>query len=166
MMQIKQAEFFAVLLMLGFASSTAYPNDEVEHHEFPHHHLALFAGVGFEQDGSGHKENGSAFGLEYELQFHEKWGIGVDVERLFGSGTHRSSVIVIPLNFHPNEEWRFFAGPGIESHDDKNKNLMRVGIAYEFSFHQRWSASPEILVDFVEGGATTYVVGIAIGYGF
>lgn len=60
MMQIKQAEFFAVLLMLGFASSTAYPNDEVEHH------------------------------------------------------------------------------------DDKYKNLMRVGIAYEYSFHQRWSASPEI----------------------
>jgi len=166
MMQIKQAEFFAVLLMLGLFGSTAYASDEEQHHEFPHHHLALFAGFGFEQDGSGHEENGSALGLEYELQFHEKWGIGVDVEHLSGSGTHRSSVIVIPLNFHPNEKWRFFAGPGIESHDPKNKNLVRVGVAYEYSFHQRWSASPEILVDFIEGGATTYVLGIAIGYGF
>ncbi len=29
-----------------------------------------------------------------------------------------------------------------------------------------WTASPEILVDFIEGGATTYVLGVAIGYGF
>ena len=82
MMQIKQAEFFAVLLMLGFASSTAYPNDEVEHH------------------------------------------------------------------------------------DDKYKNLMRAGIAYEYSFHQRWSASPEIPGGVVEGGAKPHVVEIAIGCDF
>ena len=152
--------------MLGFVSPLAYSSDEVGHHEYPHHHVALFAGAGFERDDNGHNENGAALGLEYEVQWHEKWGIGADVERLFGSGQNRSWVAVIPLSVHPADGWRFFTGPGFESNATKDKFLMRIGMAYEISFHQRWSASPEFLIDLIEGGATTYVFGVAIGYGF
>lgn len=152
--------------MLGSVCSMADANDEVEHHKDPHHHLALFAGGGFERDKMGHAENGSALGLEYEIQFAEKWGVGLDLEYLSGSGTNRSWVAVIPLSYHPSEKWRVFAGPGTEFDSKEDKFLMRVGVAYEIPVHQRWSASPEILVDFIEGGAKTYVLGFSVGYGF
>ena len=155
-----------VLITLGFFSSVAFASEENGHHGYPHRHLALFAGGGSEHDKNGHKENGFALGIKYEVQFQEKWGVGAGVERLSGSGTHRSWVAAVPLIFYPNENWRLFAGPGFESNEKKDKYLMRVGIAYEISFHQRWSASPEVLVDFIEGGATTYVLGIAVGYSF
>ena len=153
-------------ILLGSVSSGAFARTETGHDEFPHHHLALFAGGGSEHDKNGHKENGSALGIKYEVQFQGKWGMGAGVERLSGSGTHRSWVVAVPLIFYPNESWRLFAGPGFESNEIKDKYLMRVGVAYEISFHQRWSVSPEALVDFIEGGATTYVLGIAVGYGF
>ena len=153
-------------IVLGFVSSGAFASEGNGHHEYPHQHLALFTGGGSEQDEDGHKENGIALGLKYGIKFSEKWGVGAGVEHLSGSGTHRSWVAAIPLIFHPNENWRLFAGPGFESNEIKDKYLMRVGVAYEISLHQRWSASPEFLVDFIEGGATTYVLGIAVGYGF
>ena len=155
-----------VTIALGFVSSGAFASEGNGHHEYPHQHLALFTGGGSEQDKDGHKENGIALGLKYAIRFSEKWGVGAGVEHLSGSGTHRSWVAAIPLIFHPNENWRLFAGTGFESNEIKDKYLMRVGVAYEISLHQRWSASPEFLVDFIEGGATTYVLGIAVGYGF
>lgn len=154
-----------VTIALAFTSSVAFANEEAGHHEYPHHHVAIFAGGGFERDGN-HEENGAALGLEYEVQWSDKWGVGVDVERLFGDGQHRSWVTVIPVSFHATENWRLFAGPGFESHSEKNKLLMRFGIGYEISLNEHWSASPEILLDFIEGGAKTYVIGLAVGYGF
>jgi hypothetical protein len=44
-------------------------------------------------------------------------------------------------------------------------DILIAGLLH-ISFHQRWSASPEFLIDLIEGGATTYVFGVAIGYGF
>ena len=155
-----------VIIVLGFASSTTFASEENAHHEFPHHHVALFVGAGIERDDNDHEESGSALGLEYEIQFAEKWGVGLDVEYLSGSGTHRSWVAAIPLSVHLHEKWRLFAGPGMEFAGKEDKYLMRVGIAYEIPFHQRWTASPEILVDFIEGGAKTYAMGVSIGYGF
>jgi hypothetical protein len=164
-MQTRRTTVYAILLMLGFFGSAASASDEEQHHEYPHHHLALFAGGGFERDSHGHEENGYSLGVVYELKFREKWGIGAAVEELSGDDTHRSWAVAIPLSYHPNEKWRFFAGPGLET-GEKDKFLMRVGIGYEYSLNERWSASPEFVIDFVEGGAKTYLLGIAIGYGF
>lgn len=156
----------AILIMLGFACSTALADEESGHHGLPHRHLAVIAGAGIEQDRNGHSEQGIALGIEFEYQFRERWGIGAELERLFGNGTHRSLVTVFPLSFHPNEHWRLFAGPGFESNETGDKYLTRLGFGYEISFHPLWSASPEVVVDFAEGGATTFVIGIAVGRGF
>lgn len=160
---------FAVVVIAIVAALDAQPaaaNEESGHHEYPHSHFALFVGAGFEQAKNGHKEEGTALGLEYEYQFEEKWGVGVDVERLFGSGTHRSSVAVVPVSFHATENWRLFAGPGFELSETGDKFLGRIGVAYELPLRNRWSVSPEILVDFIEDGANTIVIGIALGRGF
>jgi hypothetical protein len=154
-------------ILLSLVCCRTVASQESGHHQFPHHHVAVFAGAGLERDGD-HEENGSALGLEYEVQWNEHWGVGVDAEKLFGDDQHRSWVAVIPVSFHATENWRLFAGPGLEfgSEKEKDKYLLRFGIAYEIEINERWSASPEILVDFIEGGAKTYVLGIAVGYGF
>jgi hypothetical protein len=152
-------------VLLSLVCCGAFASEESGHHQFPHHHVAIFAGAGLERDGD-HEENGSALGLEYEVQWNEHWGVGVDAEKLFGDDQHRSWVAVIPVSFHATENWRLFAGPGFESNSKKDKYLVRFGIAYEISLNDRWSASPEVLVDFIEGGAKTYVIGVAVGYGF
>jgi len=165
MMSRNYRSVVVLTIMLGFVSAWAVAEEETGHHLYPHQHLAFFAGGGFERDSHSHEENGFSLGVIYELQFREKWGIGAAVEELSGDDLHRSWAVAIPLNYHPNEKWRFFAGPGFET-GEKDKFLIRVGIAYEYSLNDRWSASPEFLVDFIEGGAKTYVLGIAIGYGF
>lgn len=157
---------FVSAIMLGFfAFGSASSNEDVGHHEYPHHHVALFVGGGFERDKNDHEENGTAVALIYEMQFSDRWGAGLAVEALSGDGTKRSSVLAVPVSYNPNEKWRLFAGPGMEFGDEHDKFLARIGIAYEIPFHDRWSASPEFAVDFVEGGATTYILGIAIGFG-
>ncbi len=153
-------------VMLGFTGVDASADEEVAHHEYPHHHAALFVGAGFERDKKGHEENASAFGIEYEIQLSNKWGVGFDYEKLSTGDAHRSWVAVVPISYHLSEKWRLFAGPGQESGDKDDRLLARFGVAYEFPFLERWTASPEILVDFIEGGAETAVFGIAVGYGF
>ncbi len=152
-------------ILFSLGCSGAFASEATGHHEYPHYHVAIFAGAGLERDGD-HEENGSALGLKYEVKWSEKWGIGVYAERLFGSGHNRSWAAGIPVSFYASESWRFFFGPGIESSSEKDKFLMRFGVAYVISLNEHWSASPEILVDFIEGGAKTYVIGIAVGYGF
>jgi hypothetical protein len=160
-------KFFATgAILLGFAAFDAAADEEVAHHEYPHHHAALFVGVGIERDEGDHEENGSAFGIEYEIQLSNKWGVGFDYEKLSGSDAHRSWVAVVPISYHLSKKWRLFAGPGKEFGDKEDKLLARFGVAYEIPFNKRWTASPEVLVDFIEGGATTFVIGIAVGYGF
>lgn len=155
-----------ITVTLAFAASCANAAEESGHHEFPHHHVALFAGAGMERDSDGHEEEGTALGIKFETQFSESWGVGVGFEQVIGSDLNRSWVVAVPVIFHATESWRLFAGPGFESLESKDKYLMRVGIAYEISFHERWTATPEFLVDFIEGGARTYFLGIAVGYGF
>ena len=66
----------------------------------------------------------------------------------------------------PRHHLGFFAGPGYEFHGKKDKFLVRIGVAYEWELKHGWSLSPEIIADFLDGGAKTYVAGIAIGHGF
>jgi hypothetical protein len=164
-MQITRTSVCAILLMLGFFASAAFAGEDEQPRPFPHHHLAFFAGGGFERDDKGHEEEGYALGVIYELRFREKWGIGASIEQLNGDNQRRGQAYSIPVSYHVNEKWRFFAGPGLESGDEDNF-FMRAGISREFELNQRWTASPEFVVDFIENGAQTYLLGISIGYIF
>jgi hypothetical protein len=153
-------------VILSFTGVDASADEEAAHHELPRHHAALFIGAGIERDKKDHEENVSVFGFEYEIQFSEKWGVGFDYEKVTTDDAHRSWVAVVPISYHLSEKWRLFAGPGKESGEKKDKLLARFGVAYEIPFLERWTASPEFLVDFIEGGATTAIFGISVGYGF
>ena len=132
----------------------------------PHHHVAVFVGAGVETKRDGReREVGIALGGEYEFRFHEKWGIGGVIEGL-GKDTLRDVVIAAPVSFHPVSGWRLFAGPGYEFTAREDKTLLRIGIGYEFHLRGDWTLSPEIVGDFISGGAQTWLGGVAIGYEF
>jgi hypothetical protein len=151
-----------VLLCSGPMTARAVHPGEGGHSR---HHVALFFGAGVETKRDGHDESAFAIGGVYEYRFHEKWGVGAAVEGL-GSDTIRDAVIALPISFHPSGGWRLFAGPGVEFTDHADKALVRVGAGYEFHLHERWSITPEIVGDFISGGAQTWLLGVGIGYGF
>ena len=159
----------AVAVCLLLVTTASYAEDESHDQSNLHrHHLGLFAGIGFERAKNGHEEDGTAIGLAYRYRINPSYSIGVDIERLTGgNATHRSSALAVPVSFHAGERWRLFAGPGVEFQDDKkDKLVLRAGVAYEIELAERWSLSPEFMVDFIEGGDTIYLVGLSVGYGF
>ena len=81
---------------------------------------------------------------------------------MYSDSHRRVRGFAIPVSYHANEKWRFFAGPGVET-GDEDSFFVRVGVSREFEINERWSASPEFVVDFIESGAKTYVLGVAIG---
>ena len=86
--------------------------------------------------------------------------------RGWGKDTIRDIVVVVPISFHPAGGWRLFVGPGYEFTEKKDKALVRVGAGYEFHLRGHWTLSPEVIGDFINGGAQTWLAGIAIGYEF
>ena len=158
----------AVLLMIvgvtapGIASPAEGSEGDSHHGFVPHHHLALVIGAVTESKEGHEDEHGLAVGLEYEFRFRERWGVGVAVERL--SGDHlRETVVVLPVSLHPSGGLRLMAGPGIEFAEEGNESLWRLGAGYEFEIGAPWTLAPEIVVDFISGGDSTWVAGIALG---
>ncbi len=154
-----------ILATVIFLATSQTQANEVEHKQSHHHQLAIFAGGGIEKNHK-HSESGTALGLKYEIRFHQAWSTGVNLEKLYGSETDRSTVIAITVGFHPTENWRLFFGPGYEFHGEKDKALLRTGIAYEWELKNSWSLSPELIADFLDGGAKTFVAGFSLAYHF
>jgi hypothetical protein len=139
--------------------------DEEDHIGLPHHHVAVIVGGGVETESSQSDRAGFALGFSYEYRFHEKWGIGASVDAI-GQNTMRDSAVAVPVSYHLTEQWRLFAGPGIEFTDHHNEFLLRFGVGYEFRLSGMWTLAPEVVADFVEGGKKLFIGGLALGYEF
>ncbi len=150
-----------------FIVPAAFASDDGHHGMAGHKHIALFVGSGQEEDKAAHTHSATAIGLEFEYRLNDEWGIGGVVERLRAHG-HDNTVVVVPVSYHFGGNFRAFAGPGWEFDDrgGKDKFLARLGFGYEFHINDHWTVAPEALVDFVENGHKTWLLGIAIGYGF
>lgn len=101
-------------------------------------------------------------GLVYEWRAKESFSLSVEVERV--SGDLDFWVATFPLGWHVNQ-WKFFAGPGIEMLDGGDSEAMlRVGGEHGFEFG-RWELSPAAALDFVDS-ETELVIGAVLKYGF
>ena len=129
------------------------------------HRAELFLGV-------AHEESSDEFaaGLTYEYRISRLLGVGGFVEH---AGEEEGVwTFGVPLLIHPLEGTRFLLAPGwetkeVESEEKETEQsfLMRAGIAYEYEV-DRWSITPELNVDFIEGGHRVLVYGVSIGCGF
>jgi len=129
------------------------------------HRAELFFGV-------AHEEGGDEFaaGLAYEYRISRLLGVGGFVEH---AGEEEDVwTFGVPLFVHPFKGARFLLAPGwetkeVESEEKETEQsfLTRAGIAYEYEVG-RWSITPELNVDFIEGGHHVLVYGVSIGCGF
>ena len=149
-------------LAVGLSSPVVWAADDG--HDLPHHHVAVFLGAGVETKRE-HQEEGFAIGLEYAVKFKEHWGAGVLVEGL-GADTIRDYIALAQASYYFGASWRVFFGAGVEFTEKKDKGVARVGLGYEFPLVGHWTIAPEVYLDFIDGGARTYVGGVSLGYGF
>lgn len=158
---------FIAVVIATLLSAAAYASGEEDSGDHVHpHHLAFFIGGGYETGREGEEsDKGLVTGVEYEYRFRHNWGIGGVVEAL-GGDTIREVSMVVPVSLHPHSGWRIFAGPGYEFTEKKDKALFRIGSGYSFHLNDRWVVAPEVLVDFINGGATVFLAGVAFGFGF
>jgi hypothetical protein len=164
----KSARILCLLAATAVFSGATLAEDESGHH-LPHNHIALIAGIAYEETDDGHHEDGNVAGFDYIRQFSEHWGWGVAIEQeVFGNEQKRHGILAVPVSYFPGGHWRLFAAPGIEFHErgDPDKAMFRIGASYEFSLGKHFTLAPEAQVDFVAGGTKVYVIALALGYGF
>ncbi len=159
--------FAVALLLVALAPAEARAAEE-DH--LPHHHVSFLLGAMLEtkRDPETQKdkaESGFAFGVDYRLQFSHHWEVGVVFEAI-GRDTIRDFVTAAHVSYGLDNGLRFFGGPGVEFTEKKNKLLLRLGLGYEFHLSEKWTLSPEGFVDYIEGGAVTWVGGLSLGFGF
>jgi len=135
---------------------------EVDHHH--KHHFGLFLGGATRFEEHHDNETGFTIGLDYEYKPLPKWGVGALVEGVAFGDNHRDLAFAFPVSFHPIEPLKLAAGPGFETSGSHTEFMVRVSAAYGFEIG-KFTLSPEIAVDFVEG-AQTLVFGFSIGRGF
>jgi hypothetical protein len=164
----KTTQLLCLLAVAAGFSDASLAEEEGGHH-LPHNHIALIAGIAYEEAADGHHEDGHLVGIEYIRQFSEHWGWGVGFEsEIFDNSQKRTGVLAVPISYFPGGHWRLFAAPGIEFHErgDPDKPMFRVGASYEFALGKHFTLAPEAQVDFVAGGTNVYVIALALGYGF
>ena len=159
----------ALLILLVAAFLVAIPvtirAEEVEqtlHQEAPEHRHGLELFLGNSHLGG---EDGFSVGLTYEYRLSDMFGIGGFAE--YAGADFREWVFGLPLFLHPYKGLRFLVAPGIdvETEEGDSEFLLRLGVAYEFEIHEKWSITPEFNVDFVDGDQVL-VYGLSYGYAF
>ncbi len=149
---------FTVLVV--FTALSTFARAEELHHEDESehkHHLSIFLGNTHEKG-----EDEFTIGVDYERRLNALWGIGGLID--YAGGRFDTTVIAVPLFFHPDRHWRLLLAPGIELHGGDSEFLVRAGIGYEFEVNE-WTLSPEFSVDRVDGEYVK-VIGVSIGRGF
>jgi hypothetical protein len=132
-----------VALSLALLPAMAEEPDSAAHgHHEPHSVIGVFIG-----DTTEDRRDGLTLGLEYEYRATENLGVGFTVEHV--SGDFDTNVFVLPVALH-NGAWKVYAGPGVESGEEGDEPLFRVGV--EYGLHAgEYEISPQLDVDFVDG---------------
>lgn len=155
-----------VLAVLALASlpSAGRASDEGGHDVGSHHHrhhVAVLGGVALE--GS---ETAAVLGADYSFHIVPSFGLGVAYEETFGD--FELQAFFVSAGFRPGGgPLKLGAGVGVERKlkDGKRKGIVFLSGGYDFHVG-RITLTPEANLDFVEGGARVFSVGLGVGLGF
>jgi len=121
--------------------------------------VGAFAGF----TGASRRDNGLTLALTYERRITESFGLGAEVERVFGDLDFW--LVTVPFAYHRGP-WKLFAGPGVEKLDGGDyEGLIRIGGEYGFEVSEKWEISPVLALDFVDGD-TEVIGGVLFSYRF
>ena len=136
-----------------------FPENAAEDGHHPHH-AALATGV------SWHDSKSSVYlGADYVYSWENGWGVGGFYEEVNGDFDLQVIGLLVSRNFHNG--WKFNFGPGVERKLDKDKTLALFRLQAGYDWHSgSWSWGPQLTVDLIEDGNTTYYAGFSVGYGW
>jgi len=160
-----------VMAVAGASTVTARAEDH-EEREFKNT-VELFLGAVSETDPT---ETGAALGIEYNRRLSRLWSIGIEGAEFSTTDTRRDWVLLVPVYLHPAGGLSLKVAPGVEHgtvvrdeggepEDEGREFLFRIGVGWEFEIGRRWSATPEVNLDFVDG-RRTWVYGVSLGVRF
>ena len=145
--------------MLGSSLAIASESGEHEGKHGDKEFRNIFAGfIGVTHE---RRENGLAFGIEYERRFNERFGVAVQAERTWGDFDFWVAAVPVYIKA---DRFHFGIGPGIEWSGGNREGLVRLIASYEVE-GKKLHYAPAFIVDFVDG-EQVYVLGIAAGFGF
>ena len=107
-------------------------------------------------------------GLEFEHQLSARWGVGGLADWVLG-GEEREALVAPALFAHPAAALRLAVAPGVQRNKESHETLFvtRIGADYEVGVNDRWSISPSVALDLVEGPTSSiFVFGASLGYRF
>ena len=133
---------------------------------FPQMTVGLFLGGVTETERTIPSETSFALGAEVEYRWRREWGVSGVVEYATRSHVVRNVVVVATAEWHFWREAGLMFGPGIEFAENENAALLRVGLNWESSLIEPFKIIPEFAIDFVEGGAISYVYGVLLATTF
>ena len=158
-------------LLLCWFAAPLMAQESAEAEEEHRNAVELFLGGVTETDESA---TGFGVGLGYVRHLSTMWSLGVAGE-LSTSEVSRDWLITIPVYFKPTGGLVLWTGPVIEGSDEapedggdseRATNLgVRFGTAWEFEVGERFTLSPEVNLDLVDG-SSTWVYGLSVGVGF
>ena len=127
-----------------------------------HHpnHMAVATGA------ARYKNDWSAYiGIDYIRSRPDGWGVGGFYEEVDGDFDLQVIGLLFSKNFHNG--WKFNFGPGLERKIKKDKYLavFRSQVGYDWHSGQ-WSWGPQLTLDLIEDGNSTWYAGISLGYGW
>jgi hypothetical protein len=167
----KHAVIFGLaLLVLSWVAAPLMAQESTEAEQEHRNAVELFIGGVTETDESA---TGLGVGLGYVRHLSTMWGLGVSAE-LSSTDVSRDWVVIIPVYLYPTGGLVLWTGPAIEGSKDmsegggdneRSTNLgVRFGTAWEFEVGERFTLSPEVNLDLIDG-SVTWVYGLSFGVG-
>ncbi len=161
---------YKTILFLGFfilfcTSSYSQETEEEEEQNGKIHKVAFVFGYthipsAFEEGETSESVFVPTIGLDYFMQFNEKWKIGAvfDLElnnylvNFKREELKREKALVtgILVGYEFADRWSFLLGPGIEFEKNQNLFILRASAEYEFELGKNWGLFPSINYDFKE----------------
>lgn len=151
---------FVLLLSMNLKGVAAIAFDELHgSHAGSPHHLSVFNGATELVEGD---HTAFTLGIDYEYRVTNFLGLGIVLERAFGSIDSTTVLGVADLHL-----WKGLiaqVGPGFEVVDDDTHAALRLGVLYELELEGGFTVSPQFHYDFSHEDALVF--GLAIGRAF
>lgn len=134
--------------------------------------VELFVGAVTETEESA---SGPGIGIEYQRHLSTRWSLGIEAIEISTTNVSRGFLVVVPLYFNLVGGLGLKAGPGIEGSREEPEDggegesttrfAMRFGAGWEFELGKRFTLTPEVNMDVIEGNLT-WVYGLSFGVEF
>ena len=180
MKKAKQFKKYLIIILLFVSSFNLGAQTELHtastHHKNSFHSISLVMANAFIPNSFADETNDvlivPVFGLNYDFQINDHWGLGVHSDILLQQfkiekhGSHEELIRENPIAlcamffYKPNHHWKILSGYGIEIEKNENFQLLRFGVEYGIELPKNWELGFTLENDLKINGYYTLLLGI------